>query len=304
LKITRAKFQELGLNEKLQFANRKAVGGGGRQKVAEAKAPTPKNDVEKGLIASALTKNENLQSMVSLDQGRIDAMVACAWKDTVSNGTAIITEGDLQADHFYIVQEGSFEITVSETVDNSTQQVVKGMVSKGESFGELALLYLVPRAATVTAKQDSTVWVIGRQNFKNILMKVSEDKIKEYMGYLDRVELLNSLLREEKKAIAEALVEMHFAKGEVILQQNEPGNTFYILYEGEVEVIKDNKVVTKLEAKQKAGAAQYFGEKALLKNEPRAATVKVNSETAKALALDRESFDMLLGSLTDIIKRA
>jgi cGMP-dependent protein kinase len=68
-------------------------------------------------------------------------------------------------------------------------------------------------------------------------------------------------------------------------------------------VIKDGKEVARLKADTKAGTAQFFGEKALLENEGRAATVMVVSETAKALALDRESFNLLLGPLSDIIKR-
>lgn len=45
------------------------------------------------------------------------------------------------------------------------RKLVQTVVSGG-SFGELALLYLVPRAATVVAKEDSVVWVIDRKNFK------------------------------------------------------------------------------------------------------------------------------------------
>jgi len=101
--------------------------------------------------------------------------------------------------------------------------------------------------------------------------------------------------------LAKALVEMHFAKGEVVLQQGEPGNTFYILYEGEVVVTKDSDNPIKLLAS--SAAAQFFGERALMNNEPRAATVTVESATAKALALDRDSFNLLLGPLEDIIKR-
>merc|ERR1712232_822770 len=137
----------------------------------------------------------------------------------------------------------------------------------------------------------------------NILMKVSEAKVGEYVKYLNRVEILNPLVAEEKKAIASALVEMHFTKGEVILQQGEKGNTFYILYDGEVAVLKDNKETTKLSASAKEKTAQFFGERALLNNEARAATVKVSSNSAKALALDKDSFDMLLGPLEDIMKR-
>mmetsp|Transcript_21313 Transcript_21313/g.49491 ORF Transcript_21313/g.49491 Transcript_21313/m.49491 type:complete len:809 (+) Transcript_21313:73-2499(+) len=311
-KITREKFKELGLNEKLQFANRKAVGGGGGGKKLETKPATPKNPSETKLIADALKSNDNLQTMVNLDDTRVNAMIEVAWKETVPAGKQVITEGDLDADYFYIIQEGKFEITVSEAPEtnqsaekavNKGESKVVSVLGPGNSFGELALLYLVPRAASVTATEAAVLWVIDRINFKNILMKVSDAKINEYVKYLDRVELLNGLLSEEKKAVAQALVEMHFTKNEIILQQGEPGNTFYILYDGEVTVSKDGREAAKLQASIKEKTAQFFGEQALLNNEPRAATVLVTSSSAKALALDRDSFNMLLGPLQEIMNR-
>jgi len=310
MKISREKFEELGLKDKLQFANRKAVGAG-MMRTLETKPPTPKTPDEKELIEEALRKNINLQSMVMLDEVRVKAMCDVAWKESVAAGTSIITEGDLKADYFYVVQEGSFEVLVEDadapmSAEGMSEGELKNVAlkTKGDSFGELALLYLVPRAATVKAKQDSIVWVIDRLNFKSIMMKVSDQKIDEYVGYLNRVEILNPLLAEEKKGVAQALVEMHFARGEVILQEGEPGNTFYILYEGEVSVSKNGVEQAKLAASKSHGEARFFGERALLNNEARAATVAVTSSTAKALALDRDSFDMLLGSLEDIIKRS
>jgi CRP-like cAMP-binding protein len=112
LKITRDKFKELGLNDKLQFANRKAVGAGGGPKKLETKPPSPKTDEEKDLIGAALRRNENLQTMVTLDDERVKCMVDIAWKENVPKGTALITEGDLNADYFYVVQDGSFEILI------------------------------------------------------------------------------------------------------------------------------------------------------------------------------------------------
>jgi len=211
LKIKREKFQELGLNERLQFANRKAVGAGVGAKL-ETKPPSPKTDEERALIAEALRKNENLQTMVQLDDTRVKQMIDVAWKEDVEVGKEIIIEGDLSADYFYVVQEGSFEILVTSTEEEDSGKVsaekavnrgeskVVSSVTKGGSFGELALLYLVPRAATVKCTAAAVVWVIDRQKFKDILMKVSDEKLAEYVQYLDRVEILAPLLGEEKKA--------------------------------------------------------------------------------------------------------
>jgi len=312
-KITRAKFQELGLPDKLQFAKRLAVAGGNAHG-AVAKPPSPKQPADRTLIAQALKSNENVQTMVNLDDKRVEALIDVAWKEEVEVGTEVIQEGDLQADYFYVVAAGSFDILIADAPEGKAPLSAEGAVNKsqsksvstveqGGSFGELALLYLVPRAATVKAKSKATVWVIDRTNFKNILMRVSDEKIDQYVTLLDGVEILSPLLKEEKRAVAKALTEMHFFKGEVILQQGEPGASFYILYDGEVEVIKDEQVVSKISASISSKVAKPFGERALLEEETRAATIKVISKEAKALALDRQSFNMLLGPLQDIIKK-
>merc|ERR1719161_934445 len=96
---------------------------------------------------------------------------------------------------------------------------------------------------------------------------------------------------------------MHFNQDEIILKEGEMGSTFFILYDGTVSVIKgESDKADTLDADASTGTTKFFGERALLKNEPRAATVKVSSKSAKALALDRESFEMLLGPLSDIIE--
>ena len=48
---------------------------------------------------------------------------------------------------------------------------------------------------------------------------------------------------------------------------------------------------------------QYFGERALIMKETRAASIIVTSEQCKVLTLQRDTFTRLLGSLEDILKR-
>jgi len=104
--------------------------------------------------------------------------------------------------------------------------------------------------------------------------------------------------------VAHALVEMHFAKDEIILTQGEPGDTFYILHEGEVAVIVDGTERKRLTASKDDSKAQIFGERALRNREHRTATVKVVSEKAQVLALDRDSFNLLLGPIEDLVNQS
>lgn len=43
-------------------------------------------------------------------------------------------------------------------------------IGEGGSFGELALIYGTPRAATVKAKTDLKLWGIDRDSYRRILM--------------------------------------------------------------------------------------------------------------------------------------
>jgi len=305
LKITREKFQELGLNDKLHFANRRAVGAspdkaGGRK--VGTKPPSKKTDEERLVMFKALGSNANLRTL-QLSKAMGYEMVDVAWEEEVKAGTSLIEQGDMKADYFYIVKDGIFDILVTKTGKGVGKSV--GSVKQGACFGELALLYLAPRAATVKCIEDAVVWVIDRNNFKQILLKKSKEKVAEHVKLLDRVELLSALSLEEKTKISGALVEVHFKQDEVILRQGDAGSAFYILFEGTVAIIKDDKEEVRLEACHSKQIAQIFGERALLNSSEgrRAATVQVVSPTAKVFALERDDFNALLGPLKDLLAK-
>mmetsp|Transcript_34696 Transcript_34696/g.110261 ORF Transcript_34696/g.110261 Transcript_34696/m.110261 type:complete len:785 (-) Transcript_34696:103-2457(-) len=311
LSITRDKFRELELNEKLEFTNRKAIAGTGGKTMSTKEAPK-KTPAERAFITKAMQQNENLQMMVSMDDERFQAMVDVCWKETVKAGTSLIQEDDIVADYFYVVQDGSFKVSATErdTQKASGQGVERKImgvrtlktIGPGGSFGEMALLCVAPRSATVQAQTDSIVWVFDRANFKKILMRSTNEQIEQHIECLKGVTILQCLLPAELRAMAQAFVELQYDKAEVIVEQGHPGTAFYILLEGELAVIKDGREVHRLVACRSAGSLPFFGERALLSNEPRSATIQVMSEIATALVLDKASFDMLLGPLEDLIK--
>jgi len=309
IRITRTQFMQLGLNEKIQFPTRKAVAAGGKKPNAKTQQPSPKTPEERAGMVDALKSNKNLQELVGLQTNHMDALIDIAWKENVKDGTSIIVEGDADADFFYVIQEGSFEIFIKpkeeeegqslKAAEAATQSV--GVVSKGQSFGELALIYSTPRAATVKAKGNCVVWVIDRTNFKTILEMAANEVTNQYVTYLQKVQILESLKDDEKVQLAKALTEIMFGRDELIFQQGDAGDCFYILVEGQVTVVQDGAVKATLASLPEK--AVVFGELALLNNEPRQATIKVTSDSAKALYVDRKTFDMLLGPLEEIKKR-
>jgi MFS family permease len=83
--------------------------------------------------------------------------------------------------------------------------------------------------------------------------------------------------------LAGNLVRVPAAAGTEITRQGDVGDRFYLVDEGEVEVISDGEVVSTL------GPGDYFGEIALLRDVPRTATVTARTDAA-LLALERDEF--------------
>ena len=129
------------------------------------------------------------------------------------------------------------------------------MTSIGEcsSFGELALIYGTPRAATVRAKTDVKLWSLLGDTYRRILMDSTIKKRKMYEEFLSKVSILGkkSIAKEinvkkifletldewERLTVADSLEPVQFEDGEVVVKQGDPGDDFFII----VEVISREK---------------------------------------------------------------
>jgi cAMP-dependent protein kinase regulator len=77
-------------------------------------------------------------------------------------GTTIIKEGDA-GEAFYLLESGE-----AEAYKAGTEHAVK-KYSKGDYFGELALLNDAPRAASVVSKTEVKVATLGKDGFQRLL---------------------------------------------------------------------------------------------------------------------------------------
>ena len=173
---------------------------------------------------------------------------------------------------FYVIEQGSVEVLVAGP--NGGPSMSFGKLSVGRSFGELALMYDTPRNATVRATESVVAWQLDRDQYRGIVRHHQQQRINRYADFLKGVPILQRLKPKELNDMAAGLVEDKFAAGEVIIKQGETGETFYIVLEGTVDVIQNGEKVASLES------GKFFGEKALLTDDVRDATVSASNEGA------------------------
>jgi len=115
---------------------------------------------------------------------------------------------------------------------------------------------------------------------------------------LRKVPLFESLTLDQLDAVDQLAVEREYLPGEAIVRQGEPGEELFLLLEGSVEVLLDRGLPTE-ERLRTIEAVDYFGEMAILDNQPRSATI-VASGPSRLLALAGDSLKELILQMPDI----
>jgi ATP-binding cassette subfamily B protein len=103
--------------------------------------------------------------------------------------------------------------------------------------------------------------------------------------------VFRELPEEEPEAIAGKLDTVQVESGATIVRQGAPADKFFIIIEGEVEVIREDNGVSRKVATLQRG--QFFGEIAVLRDIPRTATVRAVAPT-RLLTMDRDAFRTLV----------
>jgi len=250
----------------------------------------PKSEASIQFIDNSLADNFIFASLSDSERRNlIDAMVM----EKVSASTIIIQQGEV-GDYFYVVEGGD----VSFYVDNRHV----GTCSRGGSFGELALLYNCPRAATCKATTTCTLWKVDQKTFRYMLANNSANQQKDIYTVLRKVPFLSELEDPIISKIADVLTLVTFPKGERIINKGDVGEVFYILRDGIVKV-HDIGFGASQYVDQFLKPGDWFGERALLTGEPRIANCSAES-ACSTLCLSRETFEKTLGPLQDLIDHA
>ena len=247
-------------------------------------------------LYQVVSRSAMLKRMLDIEER---ALIVKAFQGPIvkHTGENIIVQGE-EGDLFYLIDKGTVDVFLRKGPDGEDEKV--HTYHDGDTFGQLALMYNAPRAATCRAVGDVKLWTLDRHAFKVIIAGAALRKRERFMSFLQRVPILSSLNELELMTLADSMTEEKFDHGMVICREGEPGDEFYIVSEGTAECYQRTEGGEKMVAILSSG--QYFGEIALMTSKPRQATVKSNG-TLKLLIMDRSTFARVLGPVNDILKR-
>ena len=217
-----------------------------------------------------------------------------------NEGDMIIREGE-PGEKFYIVRTGGAVVTRGMDAFGAPARVAYKY--PGDYFGEAALLADAPRNATVTVDMPRTeVLVIDKEIFNQQLLGPLQDIMERsettcQLQMLVTVPLLSQLTAEIRMQLVKCLTFESFRDGEHIFCQNDIGDKLYIIISGEVSILASDQQSAYMSGSEQREldrlySGQYFGERALVNEEPRMASA-IACGKVDTYSLNKIDFDNL-----------
>ena len=208
----------------------------------------------------ALDRSEVLSR---LDAEQATRLVSSLRVESFARGTVVVPSGMAKGAKMLVVLKGRL--------------VYRNGVVAGEVFACIGDVEIAQGSEEVyeeeiVAEVDSDVAEVTKQQFEECIGGHFEQAVanNEALMALKRVQVLRGLSLDKLQALISALRVQDYDNGDTIIQQNTPGESFFIIKSGKVDVFRDNlalRTITKLD---------YFGERSVLFNENRTATVIAN----------------------------
>jgi cAMP-dependent protein kinase regulator len=213
----------------------------------------------------------------------------------IKSGQTVINQGE-DGNELFLVESGVLQCFVK---TGGGGERVATTVKAGEIVGELALLYNCPRAATVRAGDgDVKCWELDRETF-NAIVKDSAAKAREMReSFLKKVTLLSSLDAYDRSRLADSLRAETYNAGDYVIRAGDAGDRMFLVEEGELDATRSLEAGGADEVVMTYRPGDYFGELAVLRNNPRQANV-IAKTPIKVYSLLSKDFHRLCGSLEE-----
>jgi subfamily B ATP-binding cassette protein HlyB/CyaB len=225
----------------------------------------------------------------------IAELMAVAEPSSIRAGDLIFNQGD-PGDKLYIVYKGKIRI-IQKGEDG--KEINLGVRTRGDHFGETALITGNPRNASARAVEDSILISIHGDAFTDFLL--SKPKLREYFDKFIKFTSIHQFLKtftdlavatpQELQDLSALFKAEYYNAGDAVIRQGADPDKFYIVESGKLKVVRwEGKKSQTLNLLRKG---HFFGEKALFEESKRFADVICLTD-CQLLSLSREDFGAMI----------
>jgi len=266
-----------------------ATGNANYQKVVHEKTAQAREMIAQATASSSL--------FAGLNDAQRNEVVDAMFEKKYTTGDKVIVQGDV-GDNFYVVDNGEFDVILKQAGDKPVHTY-----QPGGNFGELALMYNCPRAASVVCRTPGSCWALDQATFRAILMAANKTALDSTASFLKSVSILSPLTDAQRDALGTVLEEIVYKPKQTIVREGDVADSLFLIKSGEVIAYKsteDGNERGKELGRMKQ--SEFFGESSLEGDEERRKATVVADENVVMLKLSRYNFTELLGNLREVIK--
>jgi small-conductance mechanosensitive channel/CRP-like cAMP-binding protein len=129
---------------------------------------------------------------------------------------------------------------------------------------------------------------------------LDDDRKKDRITLISKIELFSDLSKEEKIRISENMIKRNYKADELIVKQGESGDSMFVLMEGLLNVLVNNHKDEKVQVSQ-ISPSEHFGEMSLLTGEVRSASISAAVDST-VFEITKDCFNELLSTRKEIIE--
>ena len=219
--------------------------------ISEISQLTIMNEVNKKeedikMIKKIFSKNYFLKTLNEKNKEDIMKEIRLA---KIGGNKLVIKEG-YEGRLLYIIRKGLVELIK----DN----IIIKTYSKGESFGEIALLHKYFRTSTIRTISECEFWILERISFRKIIDASTIENYKENKKFINSINIFRALENYQISLLCSALYKEMYIKDNIIAKEGDIANCIYIIKEGEVNCVKEGRIIRTLSKGENFGERSIF----------------------------------------------
>ena len=275
-----------------RFAVSAESGDNAEEKEVVSMKPVPKDQNAKELIRKGIRSNNFLRH---LEEAQVKEIISYMYIKTYRPDEYVIQEGE-NGSALFVMFNGHVQVSKG-------NDLLGKPLGAGVLFGELAILYNCTRTASVRALDDVQVWTIERSVYQTVMRKTGTVRRDEHHQFLTSVPAFQGLQSEKLFKIVDSAMEEFYHPDEYIVREGELGDSFFVIIQGTVRVMQVLEGKTEPQEIRKLSVGDYFGEKALLSEDVRTASIIAEKPGVKCLVIERSIFMSVIGVIKHIVNK-